>query len=135
MATFNTIVIGNRSEKELSEVGARALLSAVGEGDFVAATRAVLLSYRCDRRLRITEAAQLANLSVRSLQRKLASSGVVFSQLVDQTRAELAVEMLKDRDVPLAEVSTALGYSTVSNFARAFQRWTEQSPTEYRRVL
>jgi hypothetical protein len=47
--------------------------------------------------LTITEAAELADMSVRSLQRKLASSGVVYRELADQARAELAVEMLKDK--------------------------------------
>ena len=121
------------NHRQLSEIDVRFLLSEAREGDYAAAVRTVLLRYRCDRPLRITEVAHLANVSVRSLQRKLASCDVVFNQLVDQTHTELAAEMLKDRGVPLADISTSLGYSTVSNFARAFQRWTGQKPSEFRR--
>lgn len=95
--------------------------------------RAVLKCYgSCDRWLTVAKAAELASMPVRSFQRKLASDGVVFSELVDQARAELAVEMLKDPGVTSAEIATALGYSTPSNFARAFERWTGQTPTEVR---
>jgi AraC-like DNA-binding protein len=128
-------VVGNRRKKELREVDARAFLSAAQERGSVAATQAMLTSDRCGRRLRITEAAEQANLSVRSLQRKLASGGVVYSQLADEISTEQAVEMLRDRESTLSEISTALGYSTVSNFARAFHRWTGQTPTEFRREL
>jgi AraC-like DNA-binding protein len=133
-------VVGNRRKKELREVDARAFLSAAQERaaqerGSVAATQAMLTSDRCGRRLRITEAAEQANLSVRSLQRKLASGGVVYSQLADEISTEQAVEMLRDRESTLSEISTALGYSMVSNFARAFHRWTGQTPTEFRREL
>ena len=74
-------------------------------------------------------------MSVRTLQRKFAAEGHVFSKLVDKVRADLAAEMLEDTDLTLAEIATALGYSAPSNFARAFERWTGRSPTELRRGL
>ena len=47
--------------------------------------RAVLKCYgSCDRWLTVAKAAELASMPVRSFQRKLASDGVVFSELVDQ---------------------------------------------------
>jgi AraC-like DNA-binding protein len=116
-------------------VEARAQLLTAREGDFVVATRLVIKSNRSDKWLRIAEAAKLANLSVRSFQRKLASSGMTYKDMVDQVRAEVAVEMLKEREMTLTEISTALEYSTVSNFARAFERWMGQAPTEFRRAL
>ena len=119
--------------KKLSDAAARNLLLAAREDDFVAVTRLVIKRY--GRWLTVVEAAKLATMSVRAFQRKLAANGVVFNELVDQARAELAVEMLQDSNATVDEISTTLGYSTASNFARAFERWTGQTPSEYRRGL
>jgi AraC-like DNA-binding protein len=114
---------------------ARRLLATAENGSFADTLRAVLKRHFRGRRLGIKEAAKLADLSVRSMQRKLALDDVVFNDLVDETCAELAVEMLRDADVSLDEIAIALGYSTSSNFARAFERWTGQTPTEFRRTM
>jgi AraC-like DNA-binding protein len=95
----------------------------------------VIRTFRDNGWLSITQTADLAGMSERAFQRELAGKGLDFSKIVNEVRAELATEMLKDRDLTLTEISTALGYSTPSNFARAFERWTEQSPTEFRRGL
>lgn len=119
-----------RAEK-LSDAAAHKLLLAARQDDFVAVTRLVIKNH--DRWLTVAEAAKLATMSVRSFQRKLAADGVVFNELVDQARAELAIEMLQDNNVTVDKISTSLGYATASNFARAFERWTGQTPSEYRR--
>ncbi len=117
----------------LRESDARRLLLSPPDGDFIQALRAVIKDFRESGWLSIAQTANLADMSVRALQRKLAAEGHVFSKLVDEVRADLAAEMLEDRDLTLAEIATALGYSTHSNFARAFERWTGRSPTEFRR--
>jgi len=94
----------------------------------------VLKSYRRGRWLTISQAADLAGVSVRTLQRRLAAEGLAFSELVEEVRAELAGEMLNDTDLSLNEVAKELGYSTLSNFSRAFQRWTGKRPSEFRRA-
>ena len=128
--------MNRRKENEhLSEAEARRLLAESVGGGLASAVIVVLKGRHHSGWLTITEAAELANLSVRSLQRKLAASGVVFSELVDQARAELAVEMLKDTEVSVDDIVTILGYSSSSNFARAFQRWQGMAPSEYRRRL
>ena len=37
--------------------------------------------------------------------------------------------------LPEATVASVLGYATPSNFARAFERWTGQTPTNFRRTV
>ena len=75
----------------------------------------------------------LMEMSVRSFQRRLADRGLVYSDLVETARQELATELMADESRTLAEIASELGYSKVSNFSRAFQRWTGKSPTEFRR--
>lgn len=129
---WGSMVRGKGHVNELTEADARRLLSASREGNLADALREVLSGYHCGGRLTAKQAAELANMSLRSFQRKLASSGVVYSELVDETRSELAVEMLKDEESSLAEIAKTLGYSTSSNFARAFERWTGTTPALYR---
>jgi AraC-like DNA-binding protein len=124
-----------RREMRLTKSDARRLLSSPPNGDLIKALQVVIRTFRDNGWLSITQTADLAGMSERAFQRELAGKGLDFSKIVNEVRAELATEMLKDRDLTLTEISTALGYSTPSNFARAFERWTEQSPTEFRRGL
>ncbi|MDH1441532.1 AraC family transcriptional regulator [Pseudomonas sp. GD03721] len=77
-------------------------------------------------------AAALA-LSPRTLQRRLREGGLSFSQLVDETRQQLALHYLRDPALELAEIAFLVGFSEAGSLARAFRRWTGTSPGEYRR--
>lgn len=79
-------------------------------------------------------AAALA-LSPRTLQRRLREGGLSFSQLVDETRQQLALHYLRDPALELAEIAFLVGFSEAGSLARAFRRWTGTSPGEYRRHL
>jgi AraC-like DNA-binding protein len=72
-------------------------------------------------------------LSVRTFQRRLAEHGLVFKQMVDEVRHELALRYLGDAGATLTDVALRLGYSELSAFDRAFRRWTGESPLEHRR--
>ncbi|PTS82186.1 AraC family transcriptional regulator [Pseudomonas sp. HMWF032] len=79
-------------------------------------------------------AARLA-LSPRTLQRRLREAGLSFNQLVDETRQQLVLNYLRDPALELAEIAFLVGFSEPGSLARAFRRWTGQSPGEYRRCL
>lgn len=79
-------------------------------------------------------AARLA-LSPRTLQRRLREAGLSFNQLVDETRQQLVLHYLRDPALELAEIAFLVGFSEPGSLARAFRRWTGQSPGEYRRQL
>ncbi|MFC1830118.1 helix-turn-helix domain-containing protein, partial [Thermodesulfobacteriota bacterium] len=78
--------------------------------------------------------APVLHMSVRSLQRKLQSTGTTFKTILDETRCELAEQYLQDPDTSLAELTFILGFSEQSAFSRAFKRWTGRSPSQMRRV-
>ncbi|OPY95528.1 AraC family transcriptional regulator [Bradyrhizobium sacchari] len=81
--------------------------------------------------LRATIAAEL-NMSDHTLQRRLADEGTAFTDVVEDTRRELAQHYLADRRITIADIAYMLGYSDQSTFFRASHRWFGESPGEYR---
>jgi AraC-like DNA-binding protein len=73
--------------------------------------------------------------SCRSLQREIQANGLTFRELLDNVRQQRAVVLLRERDLPITEVAFRLHFSDSSSFCRAFQRWTGQSPLQYRNHL
>jgi AraC-like DNA-binding protein len=85
--------------------------------------------------LRSMIAAEL-NMSDHTFQRRLASEATSFTELVEDTRRELAQHHLVDPRVSFAEIAYLLGYADQSTFFRSSHRWFGKSPGEYRaRVL
>jgi AraC-like DNA-binding protein len=82
-----------------------------------------------------TQAAVASNLnkSVSTLQRQLKAEGVSYRQLLDQTRRELAQQLLEEDRYALSQIAYLLGFSDQANFSRAFKRWTGRSPAAFRR--
>jgi AraC-like DNA-binding protein len=78
--------------------------------------------------------ARSLNVSLRTLQRRLADEDTTWSELLDQARRELALRFIGERQMPVKEATYMLGFSEPANFTRAFRRWTGRSPTEYRQV-
>lgn len=81
----------------------------------------------------ITEVARSLRQSTRTLKRKLAAEGVSFSELLERARRARAERLLGSTALPLEEIAEQLDYSTLPNFARAFRRWTGQTPAAYRK--
>jgi AraC-like DNA-binding protein len=81
----------------------------------------------------LSRVAKKMALSARTLERRLNESGVIFKQVIADTRRRFAINYLKDSNNTLTEIAFLLGYSELSAFTRAFKRWTGQTPMEYRR--
>lgn len=101
----------------------------------VARTRAVLVELlpRGDADIELT--AEALQVSARTLQRKLQEEGTSFRDLVDDTRAEIAKERLRDLSLSIAEVALRVGFSDQSAFHRAFVRWTGATPGDFRKGI
>jgi AraC-like DNA-binding protein len=82
----------------------------------------------------LVRVAEKMAMGTRTLQRRLASYGLDFTALVDDTRRRFSLRYLDDPANTLTEVAYLLGYSEVSAFNRAFKRWTGSTPTDYRRT-
>lgn len=74
--------------------------------------------------------ANMLNMSVATLRRKLGSQGTSFRKLLDKVNSELAVNDLHQQMLP-ADVAEKLGYSDLRSFMRAFKRWYGVSPAVY----
>ncbi len=74
-------------------------------------------------------------VSVRTLQLRLCDEGTSFSQILTETKSDLAKEFLKSGDVRNEEIAYLLGYSEQSAFARSFKKWTGHTPTQFRTIV
>lgn len=100
--------------------------------DPATAMRTVIEQLIPEGRSGIESAAMIVGMSVRTLQRRLAETGVSYSELVDEVRLASALILIDDRSIKLCEVARKLGYADAANFDRAFKRWTGFSPSQVR---
>jgi AraC-like DNA-binding protein len=99
------------------------------------ALRQVLASVAPDERLQIVSVATALGVGVRTLQRRLAESGLHFTGLVRQNRLDVGTRLLADTNAKVVDIALDLGYSDQSHFTRAFRRRTGLTPCEYRQQV
>ena len=75
------------------------------------------------------------SLGARTLRRRLNDLGTSYQVILDDVRRELAIEYLRTTNLTVQEIAELLGYSEVTNFRRAFMRWVELSPYQYRKQI
>jgi AraC-like DNA-binding protein len=76
--------------------------------------------------------AEAIKTSPAAIQRELARDNLNYKDLVEETRRDLALVYVRQRELPFSEIAFLLGYSELSAFSRAFHRWTGASPRSYR---
>lgn len=80
-----------------------------------------------------TSLAAAANMSMRTAQRIAAEHGTTVQGLIDQVREHRATELLRDKRNDIGSIAFLLGYSDERAFRRAFQRWTGETPSDFRK--
>jgi AraC-like DNA-binding protein len=80
----------------------------------------------------MNEVARREAMAVATMRRRLRDEGTTFADLLEEVRRELALQHLRDDTLTLTEIAFLLGYSNVTSFTRAFQRWTQITPGAYR---
>ncbi|KRE12303.1 hypothetical protein ASE66_17235 [Bosea sp. Root483D1] len=83
----------------------------------------------------IDHVARPLGTSVRTLQRELDRIGTDFRSLTNAARIQRATELLRHMNGSITRVSAEMGYSSPANFARAFQKATGRTPSEFRSSL
>lgn len=81
---------------------------------------------------RLENVADSLAMSKRTLQRKLAAEGVLYQELLDSVRLELADHYLKKSQLPLSEIAFLLGYHETNSFYRAYNAWKGVTPLAFR---
>lgn len=80
----------------------------------------------------LERAAQLLNVTPRTLMRRLQDEGTSFQAIKDGLRRDIAIRDLQEGQKSIEEISQDLGFSSAANFHRAFRRWTGATPGTYR---
>jgi AraC-like DNA-binding protein len=124
---------GGRSKGPPDEVAKGKPQASIPAEGFAGSLRQVIEILLTDGYPQIEAAAETLNLSVRTLQRRLAGEDLTYSRLVEQARFDAATHALKRAGVSVTDIAFDLGYSDPANFGRAFRRWAGISPQMYRR--
>ncbi len=70
--------------------------------------------------------------SKRTLSRRLAREGSSYRAITEKVLSELAIRHLAEKGLSIDKIALMLGYSDAAAFRKAFHRWYDKSPSEYR---
>ncbi|MFI8479338.1 AraC family transcriptional regulator [Pseudomonas sp. NPDC078700] len=82
----------------------------------------------------LQEVATRLQMPTWTLRRKLAEEGTQFRAILNETRHDLAVAYIRDTELAFGEIAYLLGFASAEAFQRAFKRWNQQTPGEFRRA-
>ena len=80
----------------------------------------------------LTALARALGLSAATLRRRLDAEGAAWGPLKDEVRRDLAVQLLAEGRMSVADIATRLGFEDASTFYRAFRKWTGSAPGAWR---
>ena len=80
----------------------------------------------------LARVAKRVAMSTRTLQRRLEEHGTSYQDLVDTVRGGMAQSLLREKSRSIVDVAFELGYADLKSFYRAFRRWTDTTPAEWR---
>jgi AraC-like DNA-binding protein len=109
-----------------------ATLEGRSNGGIVPSVRRTLRAMLAAGRAAEDGVARAFALHRRTLLRRLNEEGTTFQRLLDESRFEVACQLLRDSDAPIDQIANGLGYSGASAFGRAFKRWSGLAPQSWR---
>ncbi|WP_309044051.1 AraC family transcriptional regulator [Marinobacter sediminicola] len=71
-------------------------------------------------------------VSSRTLKRRLADRETSYREIVESVLKDRAIQLLRYTNQSVSEIAYELGYADLSNFSRAFKKWTGKSASEFR---
>lgn len=107
---------------------------AVYDQSITATTRIVLHDMLSSGHCSIDFVAASLGLGTKKLQRLLAQEGTTFSDILEDVRRTLALELVADNKISIAGIAGLLDYAGTPPFTLAFKRWTGVSPSDYRQA-
>ena len=136
MGTLPQAGAGDLALREIMERNVQYQIEqAAGVDPFMRTLREEIVQRVAVEKIEIETIARTLGLSGRSLQRKLKEFGTTYRKVLDSILQNLAVDLLRDRRLSLGDVIHKLGFSSQAAFYRAFYRWFETTPAEFRRKL
>jgi AraC-like DNA-binding protein len=80
----------------------------------------------------LARVAKRVAMSSRTIQRRLDEVGTSYQEVVDDVRSAMARSLLRDPERSIVDVAFELGYADLKGFYRAFRRWTDTTPAQWR---
>lgn len=111
---------------------AATYLAKLDRSDTVACVRAKIVEMLPSGDCSKTRVAAALCMSPANLQLKLKQQDTNFHQLMDEIRKDFACAYLRQPSLSITEITYMLGFTDISNFTRAFKRWTGSAPTAFR---
>ncbi len=111
------------------------VLNLLSDGNFVSQLRRVLQNLIVAGCPSVDQTALLFAMHRRTLNRRLNALGITFKQLLDETRFEIAQQLLRDTRMPMVDIAVTLNYADTSAFTRAFRRWSGATPAAWRAMF
>ncbi len=84
--------------------------------------------------LGVDSVAKGLGLSRWKLQSLLKAEGVTVSEIREDVRQKLAIDLVEHTKDSVATIAASLGYTNSSNFTRAYRGWTGMSPRDHRKA-
>jgi len=131
------LVGGNSGSRPALELEARRRLEALGvplpdESPEIAHLKRIVGDGLRHGPPGIDDAAAALGISVRKLQRRLEAVGSSYREILDVTRRAMAEQYILDESLSQVDVALLLGFADQSALHRAFRRWFDTTPGEYR---
>lgn len=117
----------------LHEQMANEKLAELARFDLVAEVRRAIGEMLESGNTSLEAVAERLGVSPRRLRSQLAEAGTSFNQVLADYRSRLARRLLARTDESIEQIVYLTGFSEPSTFYRAFKRWTNETPVEYRR--
>jgi AraC-like DNA-binding protein len=105
---------------------------ALESRDLGAEVRMALRHLLLDGQGSLDQVARRFGMHRRTLNRRLRGCGLTFRALQEETRSDIARQLLRETDLPLVDIAVILGYAEASAFTRAFRSWAGAAPSAWR---
>ncbi len=136
---FDRLVLARPSphaEPELLRLHEQVASERVAElerRDLVAEVKRIMGENLEEGEVSLEQVAMRLGIKPRALRTKLAEADTSFNQVLADYRCRLAKQLLAHTDETIDQVVYLTGFSEPSTFYRAFKRWTDETPVEYRK--
>jgi AraC-like DNA-binding protein len=123
--------------KALNTIGKTTFQDVVREranrppDNLVETVRGIIRVHLAEQEVSVEATARQLDTGVRKLQFELAREGTSFRQIASRTTVERAIELLVLPNETVSSVATELGYSSPTNFSRAFKKETGLPPRAF----
>jgi AraC-like DNA-binding protein len=107
-------------------------LALLKQQDFIGEVNSLIASMLESGTATLETVAEKLKITPRQLRHKLKTAETSFQHLLNKHRSSLARRLLSKTDEDISEIVYLTGFSEPSTFYRAFKRWENTTPIEYR---